>query len=113
MKSNLLNFTIKENKMLTYLINKYGGSIYLFFKINFSVMEDHESQRKLRILCLHGFRTSSEILKQLVLRWPEPVLQKLNFVFLDGQFLAQGRSDVEGIFDPPYYEWFQANEVVL
>ncbi|KAH1260159.1 Rhodanese-like domain-containing protein 6 [Glycine max] len=73
-------------------------------------MEDHESQRKLRILCLHGFRTSSEILKQLVLRWPEPVLQKLNFVFLDGQFLAQGRSDVEGIFDPPYYEWFQANE---
>ncbi|KAL2662377.1 hypothetical protein AAZV13_02G036800 [Glycine max] len=73
-------------------------------------MEDHESQRKVRILCLHGFRTSGEILKQLVLRWPEPVLQKLELVFLDGPFPAQGRSDVEGIFDPPYFEWFQANE---
>ncbi|TKY69924.1 Rhodanese domain-containing protein 6 [Spatholobus suberectus] len=72
-------------------------------------MED-QSQRKPRILCLHGFRTSGEILKQLVLRWPEPVIQKLDLVFLDGQFPAQGRSDMEGIFDPPYYEWFQANE---
>ncbi|ESW30381.1 hypothetical protein PHAVU_002G149000 [Phaseolus vulgaris] len=73
-------------------------------------MEEDQTQRKPRILCLHGFRTSGEILKQLVLRWPEPVIQKLDLVFLDGQFPAQGRSDVEGIFDPPYYEWFQANE---
>ncbi|KOM39771.1 hypothetical protein LR48_Vigan03g315300 [Vigna angularis] len=72
-------------------------------------MED-QTQRKPRILCLHGFRTSGEILKQLVLRWPEPVIQNLDLVFLDGQFPSQGRSDVEGIFDPPYYEWFQANE---
>ncbi|XP_022631533.1 esterase FUS5 isoform X3 [Vigna radiata var. radiata] len=72
-------------------------------------MED-QTQRKPRILCLHGFRTSGEILKQLVLRWPEPVIQKLELVFLDGQFPSLGRSDVEGIFDPPYYEWFQANE---
>ncbi|WVZ11912.1 hypothetical protein V8G54_016442 [Vigna mungo] len=72
-------------------------------------MED-QTQRKPRILCLHGFRTSGEILKQLVLRWPEPVIQKLDLVFLDGQFPSQGRSDVEGIFDPPYYEWFQSNE---
>jgi len=76
-------------------------------------MEEDQTQRKPRILCLHGFRTSGEILKQLVLRWPEPVIQKLDLVFLDGQFPAQGRSDVEGIFDPPYYEWFQANEVVV
>lgn len=72
-------------------------------------MED-QNQKKLRILCLHGFRTSGEILKKLVLRWPETVIQKLDLVFLDGQFPAQGKSDVEGIFDPPYYEWFQANE---
>ncbi|XP_027362835.1 esterase C25G4.2-like [Abrus precatorius] len=72
-------------------------------------MED-QSQIKPRILCLHGFRTSGQILKQQVLRWPENVLQKLDLVFLDGQFPARGKSDVEGIFDPPYYEWFQGNE---
>jgi len=75
-------------------------------------MED-QTQRKPRILCLHGFRTSGEILKQLVLRWPESVIQNLDLVFPDGQFPAQGRSDVEGIFDPPYYEWFQANKVAV
>ncbi|XWS44996.1 hypothetical protein CRYUN_Cryun15aG0097800 [Craigia yunnanensis] len=67
-------------------------------------------QRKPRILCLHGFRTSAEILKKVVLRWPAPVLDKLDLVFLDGPYPAQGKSDVEGIFDPPYYEWFQTNQ---
>ncbi|XP_022740679.1 esterase C25G4.2-like [Durio zibethinus] len=67
-------------------------------------------QRKPRILCLHGFRTSAEILKKLVLRWPATLLDKLDLVFLDGPYPAQGKSDVEGIFDPPYYEWFQANQ---
>ncbi|XP_058776155.1 uncharacterized protein LOC131650459 isoform X2 [Vicia villosa] len=71
---------------------------------------EEQIQKKPRILCLHGFRTSGQILKKLVLRWPETVLQKLDLVFIDGQFPAQGKSDVEGIFDPPYYEWFQANE---
>ncbi|CAL0311866.1 unnamed protein product [Lupinus luteus] len=69
-------------------------------------MED-QKQKKPRILCLHGFRTSGEILKKSVLRWPEIVTEKLDLVFLDGKFRAQGKSDVEGIFDPPYYEWFQ------
>ncbi|KAJ1399529.1 Serine hydrolase FSH [Sesbania bispinosa] len=72
-------------------------------------MED-QSEKRVRILCLHGFRTSGEILKRLVLRWPANVIEKLDLVFLDAQFLAQGKSDVEGIFDPPYYEWFQANQ---
>ncbi|AES96052.1 putative alpha/Beta hydrolase [Medicago truncatula] len=71
---------------------------------------EEQSQKKPKILCLHGFRTSGEILKKLVLRWPETVIQKLDLVFLDGPFPAQGKSDVEGIFDPPYYEWFQSNE---
>ena len=26
--------------------------------------------------------------------------------FLDAPFPCRGRSDVEGIFSPPYYEWF-------
>ncbi|KAI4321115.1 hypothetical protein MLD38_034535 [Melastoma candidum] len=47
---------------------------------------ESEVARKPRMLCLHGFRTSGDILKK------------------------QGKSDVEGIFDPPYYEWFQFNK---
>ncbi|MBA0620371.1 hypothetical protein Godav_006095 [Gossypium davidsonii] len=71
-----------------------------------------ESQipRKPRILCLHGFRTSAEILKRQVLRWPAAVLDKLDLVFLDAPYPAQGKSGVERFFDPPYYEWFQATE---
>lgn len=69
-------------------------------------------ERKLRLLCLHGFRTSGEIIKKQVTgKWPESVLQKLDLVFVDAPFPCQGKSDVEGIFDPPYYEWFQFNKV--
>ncbi|CAK7347216.1 unnamed protein product [Dovyalis caffra] len=72
-----------------------------------------EILKKPRFLCLHGFRTSGEILKKQVHKWPESVLQKLDLVYLDGPFPAQGKSDVEGIFDPPYYEWFQFNKVQI
>ncbi|KAL5539296.1 hypothetical protein UlMin_038758 [Ulmus minor] len=73
--------------------------------------KENQSQRKPRILCLHGFRTSAGILKSLIgKRWPVSVVGKLDLVFLDGPYPAQGKSDVEGIFDPPYYEWFQANQ---
>ncbi|XP_076941440.1 uncharacterized protein LOC143610992 [Bidens hawaiensis] len=66
--------------------------------------------RKPRILCLHGFRTSGLILKTQLHKWPESVLQKLDFVFPDAPFPCNGKSEVEGIFDPPYYEWFQFNK---
>ncbi|KAK4413393.1 Dihydrofolate reductase [Sesamum alatum] len=70
-----------------------------------------ETERKLRLLCLHGFRTSGEIIKkQLTAKWHQSVLQKLDLVFVDAPFPSQGKSEVEGIFDPPYYEWFQFNE---
>ncbi|KAB1214528.1 hypothetical protein CJ030_MR5G013429 [Morella rubra] len=71
---------------------------------------ENQTQRKPRILCFHGFRTSGEILKKLIGRLPEAVLEKLDFDFLDAPFPAGGKSDVEGIYDPPYYEWWQANE---
>lgn len=70
---------------------------------------ENQTQTKPRILCLHGFRTSAEILKKLVSRWPQSVLEKLDLVFLDAPFPALG--EVESIFDPPYFEWFQANQV--
>lgn len=44
-------------------------------------------------------------------KWPQSVIDRLDLVFLDAPFPCQGKSDVEGIFDPPYYEWFQFNKV--
>jgi len=67
--------------------------------------------RKPRLLCLHGFRTSGEILKTQIHKWPQSLLDNLDLVFVDAPFPCQGKSDVEGIFDPPYYEWFQFNKV--
>ncbi|KAL9268310.1 Dihydrofolate reductase-like protein [Drosera capensis] len=66
--------------------------------------------RKPRFLCLHGFRTSGEILRKQVGKWPESVLRRLDLVFVDGKFLAMGKSDVEGVFEGPYFEWFQFNK---
>ncbi|XP_058087837.1 uncharacterized protein LOC131234865 [Magnolia sinica] len=71
----------------------------------------NNEERKPRFLCLHGFRTSAEILRKQVCKWPESVLEKLDLVYLDAPFPAEGKSDVEGIFPPPYYEWFQFNPV--
>ncbi|KAM0971911.1 hypothetical protein TB2_019333 [Malus domestica] len=59
--------------------------------------------RKPRFQCLHGFRTSGEIMRKQVGKWPESVLEKLDMVYLDGPFPAQGKSDIDDIFDPSYY----------
>ncbi|XP_024962577.1 rhodanese-like domain-containing protein 6 isoform X2 [Cynara cardunculus var. scolymus] len=63
--------------------------------------------RKPRILCLHGFRTSGEIFRIQSKKWPESVLEKVELFFPDAPFPCNGKSEVEGIFDPPFYEWFQ------
>lgn len=43
------------------------------------------------------------------------VLEHLLFLFFqvfpDGIFPAGGKSEIEGIFPPPYFEWFQFNKV--
>ncbi|KAL5705470.1 hypothetical protein ACHQM5_023768 [Ranunculus cassubicifolius] len=72
-----------------------------------SMPGQEEDQRKPRFLCLHGFRTSAAIMKTQIGKWPNSVLDQLDLVFLDAPFVAEGKSDVEGIFDPPYFEWFQ------
>ncbi|GLJ12166.1 hypothetical protein SUGI_0185850 [Cryptomeria japonica] len=66
-------------------------------------------RKKLRVLCLHGFRTSGSILEKQVGKWDRSVLERLDLCFLDAPFPAEGKSDVEGHFPPPYYEWFQFN----
>ncbi|KAH7860873.1 hypothetical protein Vadar_018996 [Vaccinium darrowii] len=62
-----------------------------------------QGQKKPIFLCLQGFRTSAEILHKQLRRW----LGKLDLVFMDGPCAAQGKSDVEGFYDPPCNEWFQ------
>ncbi|PKA50020.1 Rhodanese-like domain-containing protein 6 [Apostasia shenzhenica] len=67
-----------------------------------------ECRRRPRFLCLHGFRTSGAIMRAQVMgKWPDRVTSRLHLFFADALFPAEGKSDVEGIFDPPYYEWFQ------
>ncbi|XP_016571524.2 uncharacterized protein LOC107869498 isoform X3 [Capsicum annuum] len=70
------------------------------------------SQKKLpRFLCLHGFRTSGAILKKQIFdNWPARVVDKLDLVFVDAPFPCQGKSEVEGMFEPPYFEWYQFNK---
>ncbi|ERN02923.1 esterase OVCA2 [Amborella trichopoda] len=75
--------------------------------------EKAEAKKRLRILCLHGFRTSAQILRQQVGKWGDSVTDKLDLVFVDAPFPAEGASDVEGIFPPPYYEWFQFDKEFL
>lgn len=75
---------------------------------------DTITKRKPRVLCLHGFRTSGHILKtQLKNKWQQSVFEHIDFFFPDAPFPCNGKSEVEGIFDPPYYEWFQFNKVRL
>ncbi|CAL0327354.1 unnamed protein product [Lupinus luteus] len=71
------------------------------------------SVRKPRFLCLHGFRTSAEIQKAQMHKWPQSVLDELDLVYVDAPFPCAGKSEVEGIFDPPYYEWFQYNKLCV
>ncbi|KAG5560287.1 hypothetical protein RHGRI_003551 [Rhododendron griersonianum] len=43
-------------------------------------------------------------------KWPESLLGRLDLDFIDAPFPALGKSEVEDLFDRPYYEWFQYNE---
>ncbi|XP_039154942.1 esterase AGAP003155 isoform X2 [Eucalyptus grandis] len=73
-------------------------------------MTKSRTHEKPRILCLHGFRTSAKILETQIHKWPDSILEKLDLVYLDAPYPSMGQSSVEGIFDPPYFEWFQANQ---
>lgn len=73
-------------------------------------LEQARPERKLRLLGLHGFRTSGDILRRQLSKW-EPSLHELFDVdYVDAPLPCVGKSDVEGIFDGPYYEWFRTNK---
>ncbi|KAE9450036.1 hypothetical protein C3L33_18067, partial [Rhododendron williamsianum] len=71
---------------------------------------EHQLVRKPRVLCLHAFRISGKIFEKQTEVWPEFVREKMDLVFIDAPFPAEGESGVQGEFDPPYYEWFQFNQ---
>ncbi|BFG37677.1 hypothetical protein CerSpe_239510 [Prunus speciosa] len=64
-------------------------------------------EKKMKILCLHGFRTSGSFLQKQISKWDASIFSQFDLDFPDGIFPAGGKSDIEGIFPPPYYEWFQ------
>ncbi|CAA6661948.1 unnamed protein product [Spirodela intermedia] len=67
-------------------------------------------KKKMKILCLHGFRTSGSFLRKQISRWDPSIFSSFDLVFPDGIFPAGGKSDIERIFPPPYFEWFQFNK---
>ncbi|KAK4353925.1 hypothetical protein RND71_026119 [Anisodus tanguticus] len=74
-------------------------------------MEYYQYEKKPRVLCLHGHRSNTEILKkELVLNWAEIVLEKQDLVFLNGPFLLPDKVDVRIFFSLPYFAWFHADK---
>ncbi|KAL9361239.1 hypothetical protein Peur_044024 [Populus x canadensis] len=70
-------------------------------------MATSENEKKMKILCLHGFRTSGSFLQRQISKWDPSIFSQFDLDFPDGVFPAQGKSEIEGIFPPPYFEWFQ------
>ncbi|KDP44791.1 hypothetical protein JCGZ_01291 [Jatropha curcas] len=69
-----------------------------------------ENEKKMKILCLHGFRTSGSFLQKQISKWDPSILAHFDLDFPNGIFPAGGKSDIDGIFPPPYFEWFQYNQ---
>ncbi|ONK67465.1 uncharacterized protein A4U43_C05F340 [Asparagus officinalis] len=72
--------------------------------------EQEMMKKKMKVLCLHGFRTSGSFLRKQISKWDSSIFQHLQMDFPNGIFPAGGRSDIEGIFPGPYFEWFQFNK---
>ncbi|CAK9322848.1 unnamed protein product [Citrullus colocynthis] len=73
-------------------------------------MESGKREERLKILCLHGFRTNGSFLRKQLSKWDPSILAHFDMEFPDGIFPAGGKSEIEGYFPPPYFEWFQFNE---
>ncbi|XP_058185378.1 uncharacterized protein LOC131302652 [Rhododendron vialii] len=70
--------------------------------------ERTDERRRMKILCLHGFRTSGSFLEKQISKWDPSIFHHhFDMEFPDGFYPAGGKSDIEGIFPPPYFEWFQ------
>jgi|UniRef100_K3WU26 predicted esterase len=67
--------------------------------------------KKLRVLCLHGFRTNDKVMMNQTRALRQALGDKAEFMFLNGPFEAQGPTDasIERAHgkDAPFYEWCQ------
>ncbi|KAF9679472.1 hypothetical protein SADUNF_Sadunf06G0018500 [Salix dunnii] len=70
-------------------------------------MAASQNEKKMKILCLHGFRTSGSFLQKQISKWDPSIFSQFDLDFPDGKYPAGGKSEIEGIFPPPYFEWFQ------
>ncbi|KAL7134303.1 hypothetical protein ABFS83_11G017700 [Erythranthe nasuta] len=82
-------------------------STFPVLDFDFGLMACKEVAKKKKILCLHGFRTSGSFLCKQISKWDPSIFAHFHMDFPDGIFPAGGKSDIEGIFPPPYFEWFQ------
>lgn len=72
--------------------------------------EEKVPHRKLKLLGLHGFRTNGAILRQQLSKWGPALNDLFDVDCPDGPLPCSGKSDVEGLFDGPYYEWYRFNK---
>lgn len=66
--------------------------------------------RKLKLLGLHGFRTNGAILRQQLSKWGPALNNLFDVDCPDGPLPCSGKSEVEGLFEGPYYEWYRFNQ---
>lgn len=69
------------------------------------------SSSKLRVLCLHGFRTNAQVMKDQTRELRALLGENAEFVFLDGTFEAVESSDplIEQRYEAhkPFFEWWR------
>ncbi|KAF1328960.1 D-3-phosphoglycerate dehydrogenase, partial [Globisporangium splendens] len=69
------------------------------------------TMKKLRVLCLHGFRTNDKVMMNQTRALRQALGDKAEFMFVNGPFEAQGPTDasIERAHgkDAPFYEWCQ------
>ncbi|OWZ20451.1 hypothetical protein PHMEG_0005122 [Phytophthora megakarya] len=73
------------------------------------------SPKKLRVLCLHGFRTNRQVMESQIKGLRDALGPNAEFVFLNGPFEARGPTDevIERMFgnSAPFYEWWGARSL--
>ncbi|KAG7385423.1 hypothetical protein PHYPSEUDO_001552 [Phytophthora pseudosyringae] len=70
-----------------------------------------EASKKIRVLCLHGFRTNKQVMMDQTRGLRAALGDSADFVMLNGTYEARGASDpmIESAYksSAPFYEWFE------
>lgn len=74
-------------------------------------LRTYGSAQRPRILALHGFRTSADILKsQVLMASLQPSFDRFEVAYLNGRHAASGPvfQEVKSTFQGPFFEWWDA-----